>query len=56
VTTTARLPKMTKSNSLALSAWLDNKSQAFLFGWDIQPSGMSFHHSLPATGGCISAK
>jgi hypothetical protein len=32
---------MTKSNFLALFAWLDNKSQAFLFGWLIQPSGTS---------------
>jgi hypothetical protein len=36
-------PKIAKSNSLALSAWLDNESQAFLFGWNIQPSGRSFH-------------
>jgi len=28
----------TKSTSLALFAWLDNKSQAFLSGWLLQPS------------------
>ena len=31
---------MTKSNSLALFAWLVT-SQAFLFGWLLQPSGTS---------------
>jgi len=42
---------MTKSNSLALFAWLE-PSQAFLFGWLIQPSGTLF--SFPAKGGWIS--
>ena len=40
VTTIARPPKMTKSNSLALFAWLVT-SQALLFGWLLQPSGTS---------------
>jgi len=49
---TARPPKITKSSSLALFAWLE-KSQAFFYQDEGPNVRNVYAHSLPGMGGCV---